>query len=101
MLGAVGVWGSTTGGSPTAHVVLAVGVPLAFAVAWWLFAAPKARVRLPMAGIVAFKVAVFGCAAMAIDALGRPRLAACFAAVAVANTVIATIDRDAAVRSRR
>jgi hypothetical protein len=101
MLAALGYWGATMGGSAAVDVLLGVGAPLTAAVAWGLFAAPKARIRLPMAGVVAVKALAFGSAVMAIEAMGRPRLAACFAVVSFVNTVIATMDRDAAVRTNR
>jgi Protein of unknown function (DUF2568) len=101
MLAALGWWGATTGRSAALDVLLGVGAPLAVAVAWGLFAAPKARVPLPMAGVVAVKVLAYGSAVIAIAAMGRHRLAACFAVVAFVNTLVATMDRDAAVRTNR
>jgi len=101
MLAALGCWGFRTGGSTAVHVLLGIGAPLAAAVAWGLFASPRARVRLPMAGVVAFKALAFGGAALAIAGMGRYRLAAAFAAVALVNTALATMDRDAAFRAHR
>jgi Protein of unknown function (DUF2568) len=101
MLAALGCWGATTGSSAAVHVLLGVGAPLTAAVVWGLFAAPKARIRLPMAGVVAVKALAFGSAVIAIAAMGGDCLAACFAVIALVNTVIATVDRDAAVRTHR
>jgi hypothetical protein len=92
-------WGAARGTSTAASVLLGIGAPLAAAVVWGSFAAPKARIRLPMAGVIAVKALVFGSASAALFALGRPRLAASFAAIALANTVLATLDRDAAMRA--
>jgi hypothetical protein len=43
MLGALGWWGVATGGSMIAKVLLGACGPLAAAVVWGMFAAPKAR----------------------------------------------------------
>jgi hypothetical protein len=100
-LAALGWWGATRGNGTAAAVLLGVGAPLAAGVAWGLFAAPKAKVRLPMAGVLAVKALVFASAAAAIWAIGRPLVASAFAAVALANAVVAAFDRDALVRAAR
>jgi hypothetical protein len=46
-----------------------------------------------LAGVVAFKALAFGCGGAALDAVGRPRLALAFAAVAFINTAVATFER--------
>jgi hypothetical protein len=92
-------WGATAGTSRAAAISLGIGAPLAAAVAWGLFASPKARIRLSMAGVLAVKALVFGGASAALVALAGPVLAISFAAVALANAVLAALDRDAAVRS--
>ncbi len=101
MLAALGFWGATMGGSAAVDVLLGVGAPLTAVIVWGLFAAPKARIPLTMPGVVAVKALAFGSAVMAIEAMGRHSLAACFAVVAFVNTVIATMDRDAPVRTNR
>lgn len=93
-------WGLHAGDGALIHVLLGVGAPVLTAVVWGLFAAPKARVRLPLAGVFAVKVLIFAATTAAIDDLGRPRLAVAFAIVAAINTVIATFDRRAAIRNR-
>ena len=100
MLVALAWWGAETGGTRIASVVLGVGAPVAAAVLWGLFAAPRARIRLPMAGLLAVKALVFAAATAAIHSRGRPRLAIGFAIVALANAAIAAADRDAAMRVR-
>jgi hypothetical protein len=71
------------------------------AVVWGLFAAPKARIRLSIGGILAVKVLAFGSAALAIYALGHPTEAGVFAVVSLANATLAAFDRDAAMRATR
>jgi Protein of unknown function (DUF2568) len=94
-------WGATRSASLVSSVLLGGGAPLAAAVVWGLFAAPKARIRLPMAGVLAVKALVFVSAAAALWALGRPGLSVCFATVALTNAAIAAFDRDARMRAAR
>jgi hypothetical protein len=91
-LAALGVLGNRIGGGGFASVGLAVALPLAAAVLWGMFAAPKASFDVP-AMKVAVKVVVFGGAAVALAAVGRGALGAAFAAVVVANlALIAVLD---------
>ncbi len=100
MLFALGRWGAKQGATLAASVLFGAGAPLAAAVVWGLFAAPKARVRLPMAGILSVKFLAFGSGVLAVYALGRHAAAGALAATALANTAIAAVDRDAAMRAR-
>jgi hypothetical protein len=97
MLGLLAWWGAQAVSGLAGRVLLAVAVPLAAAVLWGLFAAPRARVPLPLAGILTVKAIEFGGAAVALAALGHPVLAVVFAAVALVNTTLATRDRLARV----
>ncbi|MGK5556675.1 YrdB family protein [Actinomadura kijaniata] len=98
---ALGWWGFHTGGGAPVHVALGVGAPLAAAVVWGLFAAPKARFTVPLAGVLAVKALVFGAAAVALYALGWPVPAVLFAAAALANTALASVDRAAHMHEPR
>ncbi|MFE0647176.1 YrdB family protein [Streptomyces sp. NPDC059534] len=91
-------WGWEGAENVALRLLLAVAAPAVAAFAWGLFAAPKARIRLPLAGVLAVKALVFGGAALALHALDRPAWAASFAAVALANTALAAVDRQAAMR---
>jgi hypothetical protein len=88
-------WGADTGGGLAASVLLGAGAPVLAAVAWGLFAAPRARFQVPLAAVLLVKVIVFGLAAAAVFAIGRPGLAIAFAVVVVINTAVATVDREA------
>jgi hypothetical protein len=94
-LGALAWWGADAGGGLAAKIVLGAGAPVLAAVAWGLFAAPRARFRVPLAAVLVVKAIVFGLAAVALAATGRAGLAIAFAAVVVLNTALATVDRDA------
>lgn len=101
MLAALASWGVMMGSHGVTAIALGVAAPLAAAVVWGLFAAPKARIRLPIAGVLIVKALVFGVAAAALAALGRRGLAMAFTAVAYVNGAIAALDRDAAMRAAR
>lgn len=94
-LWAVGGWGWHVGSGVLLKLLLAIGLPLVAAVVWGLFAAPRAVVRLPVAGILAVKAVVFTAATLALSGSGHPVLAVAFAVVVVANTALLTIGRQA------
>ena len=94
-LGGLAWWGADTGHGLAAKILLGAGAPVLAAVAWGLFAAPRARFQVPLPAVLAVKVIVFGLAAVAVATIGRPGIAIAFAVVVVINTALATIDRDA------
>lgn len=63
-------WGVHTGGGPPAKFLLGAGAPLAMAVVWGTFAAPRAKVRLRPFTRLAVKTLVFAVAALALAAAG-------------------------------
>jgi hypothetical protein len=87
-------WGFTAGNGAVVHVLYGLGLPLTAAALWGLFAAPKARIRLPLAGALAVKVVVFGGAMAALWALGHPVLAAVFGVLVICNTAAVTVERS-------
>jgi hypothetical protein len=91
---ALGSWGVHAGPGTPAKVALGIGAPLLAAVLWGLFAAPRARFKVPLPAVLAVKALFFAAAATALWATGHPVLAAAFAIVVVANTTIVTIDRS-------
>jgi hypothetical protein len=95
MLAGLCWWGAAQHASLAVRIVLAVAAPATAVIAWWLFAAPRARVRLPLAGVLAVKVALFGAAAVGVFAIGRHDAAVAFGIVALVNTFVAAVDRDA------
>ncbi|WP_042414179.1 YrdB family protein [Streptacidiphilus anmyonensis] len=97
-LGGLAWWGFRTGQNAAVHVLLGVGAPLAMAVLWGMFAAPRARHPLPVPALLVFKLVVFGLAAAALYAVGAHAFGIVFAVVAVANTVLATADRESLAR---
>ncbi|MFE1268140.1 YrdB family protein [Streptomyces sp. NPDC058757] len=95
-LGFLAWWGWSAAEPVVLRGLLAVGVPAAAATAWGLFAAPKARIRVPLAGVLVVKALVFGAAALALAGLGHGTGAVVFAVVAAVNTAMVTVSRRAA-----
>ncbi|MGP9022637.1 YrdB family protein [Streptomyces sp. BR1] len=94
-LAALAWWGYRTGGNTAVSLLLAVAAPGAAAVVWGLFAAPKARIPVPLAGVLTVKALVFAAAVAGLYTVGHHTLAIAFAAVALLNTTVATLDRRA------
>ncbi|MEU6977379.1 YrdB family protein [Streptomyces sp. NPDC046371] len=86
-------WGWQTPESTVPRLLLAAAAPAAAATVWGLFAAPKARIRLPLAGVLGVKALVFGSATGALYALAGPGWALAFGVVATVNTALATLGR--------
>ena len=97
-LGALAWWGFHTGHGIALHLLLGIGAPLLTAVAWGTYAAPRARRPLRVPALLAFKLAVFGLAGAALYATGGHTLAVVLLAVSVANTLLATADRESLAR---
>ena len=79
---ALAAWGFHTGDSWAADIALGIGAPVAAAVVWGAFVAPKARFVVPLAVRVVFELLVFGAAVVALWAAGW-RTAAVVLGVAV------------------
>lgn len=86
-------WGFASGASLILRIVLGVGVPAGAIVLWGLFAAPRARFRPPLPGVLVVKALVLLGAAAALYALGHPVLGALFGVVVVVNTAVAETFR--------
>jgi len=91
----LGVWGFDTGHGALAATALGLGAPAAAIVPWALFAAPRATFQVPIPAVLVVKAAVFGSAAAAVYSLGHHPLALAFALIALVNTSLATVDREA------
>jgi hypothetical protein len=86
-LASLGYWGSQTGPLPVA-IVLAVAAPLAAAVLWGAFVAPKASRRLRGARRLVVEIPIFAAAAAGLAAAGQWTLAAIFAAAVVVSELV-------------
>lgn len=85
-IGALARWGFTAAEGTAASVALGIGAPVAAVVLWGLFAAPRARFPLPLAGVLVVKTVVLGGGAAAVYGTGHPVAAVVLAAALVANT---------------
>lgn len=93
MLAFVGWWALSLDLDLWARLLIAVGAVGALVVLWGLFAAPKARVKLPTLGVVAVKAVAFGSGALALWGLGFAAAALAFAVLAAVNTAAVTYVR--------
>jgi hypothetical protein len=88
-LAAFALWGLHIGSSRPAQIALGIGLPLAGALVWGLFAAPRAAISIPGPAIVAVQALVLGLGVVALFASGHPRWAAVLAVVLIVNTALA------------
>lgn len=83
----IAAWGFQASDNVLVRLLLGVGGVMVAAVAWGLWAAPKARFKVPAAAL-ATKVAVYGAAIAAGFAVLPFGWALAFAVVALVNTVL-------------
>ncbi|GAA1248808.1 hypothetical protein GCM10009665_44630 [Kitasatospora nipponensis] len=100
-LGFLAWWGFTVGDQLIWHLLLGLGAPLAAAVLWGRYAAPRATVKLPLAGVLVVKAVVFAAGAAALAVVAGPLWGAGFAVFVLVNTVLATLDREALMNQVR
>ena len=87
-LAAVGWWGWHVGGSTSGQLSLAIALPLAVALAWGAFIAPKARFSVSRPVWYGLQVVIFGAAALALASVWSTAAGIAFALVIVANTTL-------------
>jgi hypothetical protein len=87
LLGALAAWGFRAAEGTVASLALGLGAPLAAAVLWGAFVAPKAPRRLDDPWRLVLEVALFGTGVAALAAAGAPPLGAAFGLVVAANLV--------------
>ncbi|MDG0794925.1 YrdB family protein [Cohnella ginsengisoli] len=91
MLAALGYWGFKTDAAPALCWTLGIGAPAAAAVVWGAFLSPKASVVLNAGLKLAIELAVFGVAAAALHASGRPASAAALLGVWAVNRILIAV----------
>jgi hypothetical protein len=92
-LAALALAGVSVPSGVAARVLLGVGLPLAAAVLWGLFAAPRAPVQLGVLA-VATKLLVYGAAVGALLLAGHPRSAAVLGAAALLGSLLSPSPED-------
>jgi hypothetical protein len=100
MVAGLAWWGSQAVSGIAGRVALAILAPAAAVIIWALLAAPRARIRLPLPGVLAVKAMVFAGAAVAVYSMGQHALAIVFAVVTAVNTALAAVDRQALMATR-
>lgn len=86
-LAALAFWGASVPTGTAWRVVAAAGLPLVAAVLWGLFAAPRAKFRVPVLAVVT-KIVVQGGAVAALVATGHPVPGAILAAAVVLGALL-------------
>lgn len=99
-LASLGYWGGTAAAGAVARTALAVALPLAAAVFWGIFVAPRARVVLPTVLRMALGLVVFACAAAALADRGHWRLGVGFGALSLVNVALMLAWRQDRIMSR-
>ena len=87
-LAAFAYWGSQSGGSTGGDVALAIAAPLAMALIWGRYLAPKSPRRLVNPGRLVLEIVIFGLATAALATAGSGALAAVFGVVAAVDTAL-------------
>jgi hypothetical protein len=88
MLVALGIWGFSE------NFVLGIAAPLAAAVVWGLWIAPKATRRLRDPVRLALELLLFGAAGVALAAADHPLAAAVFLAAVALSEVLMLVGRQ-------
>jgi Protein of unknown function (DUF2568) len=88
VLVALGYWGFQTGQGTVARISLGLGAPVAAAILWAVFGAPRARWHLKGAWRVLLQIVFFGSAALALSAAVSPALGVAWALVCIANIAL-------------
>ncbi|MFG2682036.1 YrdB family protein [Streptomyces sp. NPDC048392] len=92
-LGLLCWWGFATGGHAAISALLGLGAPAVAVVLWWLFAAPRAKLRPALPGVLLVKGLVLGGGAAALYGIGHPVGAVVVGAVTAANLTVAEVFR--------
>ncbi|HEX3761320.1 MAG TPA: YrdB family protein [Kofleriaceae bacterium] len=88
-LAALAIWGASLSGS-VVPVVVAIAAPLAMALVWGVWCAPRASRRLPMPVRAVVELGVFALAALALAAAGHVVWAVALAAATALNAALLT-----------
>ncbi|MFJ8085842.1 YrdB family protein [Streptomyces sp. NPDC096205] len=86
-------WGYRVAGGGGVGVLLGVAVTAAAVLLWGSFAAPRARYKMPLLGVLAVKALVLGGSAAALYGLGHPVAATGWAVLVVVDTGVAETFR--------
>jgi hypothetical protein len=85
LLAALGVWGFTVGGGTFTKILFGIGAPLAAAIVWGVFVAPKAPRRLEDPARFTLELFLWMAGGLALLAAGHPGWALVFGVLAAAS----------------
>lgn len=88
LLAALAYWGFHAVSAWPVRIALGIGIPLAVAVFWGIFMAPRARYPVSRALYWINYAALFGLGALALGAAGQQTLAVIFAVVTFLNAIL-------------
>ena len=88
VLAAVGYWGFYVGQQLVVRIILGIGLPFLYAVAWGIFLAPAAARRLREPWLLILELVIFGSAIAALYSTAEHRLAGIFGLVYVINKIL-------------
>jgi hypothetical protein len=91
VLTVLGFWGWSVGTTIPSKWILAISAPLAAAVVWGLWVAPRARLRLEDPYRFAVELSVFGAAVAALVVMGRTDLSVILGSVVAANLALLSV----------
>jgi hypothetical protein len=94
LLGTLGWVGSQIGGPMIVRVVLAIMLPLAAAIIWGMFIAPRASFIVPHWLWLAIQALLFGVAVAGLAVIGQWQLAIVFGLAAIFNIGLILIWRQ-------
>jgi hypothetical protein len=89
-LAAFACWGASTGQMPVS-LLLAIVTPVAAAVTWGIYAAPKSKRRLPLQPRIRFELTFFTAAVLALLSAGVPGLAVAMSALVILSSILLTV----------
>ena len=89
-LAAFAYWGTSTGEMPVS-LLLAIATPVAAAVAWGVYAAPKSERRLPLQPRIRFELTFATAAVLALLSAGVPGLAVAMSGLVTLNSILLAV----------
>jgi len=90
----LGYWGFRTGEKTLTRILLGIGAPILFAVAWGTFLAPKSSMKLDEPWLFLLEIAIFGLAGWALYNTGKVILAIPFGIIYLFNKILMIIWRQ-------
>jgi hypothetical protein len=88
ILFSLGYWGFHFDSGLIIKIILGIGLPLIAAIIWGMTISPKAKIRLPLIGILIIEFIIFGTAVLCLISSGIKVFPMIFGIVAIINRYI-------------